>query len=223
MVRIVTLPAQVVLAMRRHVDPRDVSGTGCALGMASAAKSSRGRLAGPNQPRGELVLVGRFMAREAGQCRMVGYGLLARDLAVACVASTRDHGRLWRVRFVTASAGDAGVMGYQVNLRKPGRATRVVGVAAWAGVALARDDRLDFHGVRYVSSCRPVAILARHTLVIAGQSLLHDQLGQRTDLDTQLDQLRRENEQLKARTQELEMELRMGAGSDLLDPSSQVK
>jgi len=54
------------------------------------------------------------------------------------------------------------------------------------------------------------------------QGMLHDHLGQRTDMETQLDQLRRENDGLKARAQELEMELRLGSEPDLLDPSAQV-
>ncbi|MGI9330692.1 MAG: hypothetical protein ACR2QB_08220 [Gammaproteobacteria bacterium] len=54
------------------------------------------------------------------------------------------------------------------------------------------------------------------------QGMLHDNLGQRTDMESQLDQMRRENDGLKARVQELEMELRLGSGPDLLDPSAQV-
>jgi len=54
------------------------------------------------------------------------------------------------------------------------------------------------------------------------QGMLHDHLGERTDMESQLDQLRRENDGLKARVQELEMELRLGNEPDLLDPSAQV-
>jgi chromosome segregation ATPase len=54
------------------------------------------------------------------------------------------------------------------------------------------------------------------------QGMLHDHLGGRTDMESQLDQLRRENDGLKARAQELEMELRLGKEPDLLDPSAQV-
>ena len=137
------LPAHIALAVRSHVDAR-YSFIALGVGsMALAAECARDRFRRPAGQRRDLVLLVGLMAARTRQRGVMRHGLGSGDLAVARAAVLRCMGGFRSMGIVAANTGLQRVVSHRIDLRKAGRAGRIVAVAQRASGALPGGDKMN--------------------------------------------------------------------------------
>lgn len=168
------LPTHIALAVRSHVDAR-YSFIALGVGsMALAAECAGDRFRRPAGQRRDLMLLVGLMATRTRQRGVMRHRLRPGDLAVARAAFLRSMGGFRSVGIVAANTGLQWVVSRRIDLRKAGRAGRIVAVAQRASRALPGGNKMNLHRRLDVSSRRSMADLASHAVVPFGVVHLND-------------------------------------------------
>jgi len=170
---VMTLPADVALAVHGHIDARNFPGARGVLRVTTAAQFPRLRFARQKFARIHLVLLGRFMAARARNVEVMRKRFGARDGGMAGFALFRRLRRLGIVRMVARDARLERIMRGRDNLRKSGGPRRQEFVAQRTTAPFSRRRKLHA-GVLRVADSRAVTDLAGHGFVISGAFGGHD-------------------------------------------------
>ena len=168
------LPAHIALAVRSHVDARYIF---IALGvgsMALAAECAGNRFGRPAGQRCDLVLLRSLVATRTRQVGVMRHGLGSGDLAVARAALLRCVRGFRRMGIVAANTGLQRIVSHRIDLRKAGRAGRIVAVAQRASGALPGGNQMNLHRRLDVSCRRSMAHLTSYAVVPFGVVHLND-------------------------------------------------
>lgn len=168
------LPTHIALAVRSHVDARYFF---IALGVGSmtlAAECAGDRFRRPAGERRDLMLLAGLMATRTRQRGVMRHRLGPGDLTVARTAFLRSMRGFRSVGIVAANTGLQRVVSHRIDLRKAGRAGRIVAVAQRASGALPGGDKMNLHRRLDVSCRRSMAHLASHAVVPFGVVHLND-------------------------------------------------
>jgi hypothetical protein len=171
---VMALPAHIPLAMRGHINAWYFFGAVGVLGVTPSAEFPRLRLAGPEFPGPDFVLLGGLMAARARNVHMMGKGFGPRNVGMASVALFGRFGGLGVMRIVARDARLEGVVRGRDGLREPRGPGRKELMTQRAVTPLAWRWKLDRGGILRMSGGRPVADLAGDAFVISLTFGFHD-------------------------------------------------
>ena len=132
---IMTVPAQIPLAVGLYFDSGNLAGAGRVLIMAVGTGFNIGGLLGMDAARASVMALGHIVALCTGQIGVLGYQLLIGNTSVAGAALLGRMRGPGIMGIMTGHTGLPGIVLIFQDLWKTGRTGRIISMANWTEIS----------------------------------------------------------------------------------------
>jgi hypothetical protein len=169
-----TLPADISLAVRGHINAWNFLGAVRILGVTTSTEFPGLRLAGPKFPGSDFVLLGGLMTTRTRDVDMMGECFGSRNVRMAGVTLLRGLRGFGVMRIVARDTGFEGIVRGGDNLWEPCGPGRKEFMTQRAVTPLAWGWKLDRDGILRMGCSRTVTDLTGDAFVISLAFYFHD-------------------------------------------------